>query len=238
MRKAIFRFCFLLLLALQLPAYATGQAPDRLLIDGEMHMLDTNPLAPYLAGLGERRPRFDAPTSALWRGYVATWELREGRLLLKAVDGFRKAPAGAEDAGAGKKTPFLGFVGFDAMAELFPQGGEVFADWYTGALVVPLGEPVEYAHMGYETTYARYIVSLVHAGVEVRRHRLSLDEFSEYRRRKFEAFRQTDAYRAEVERIRGRGGTMTERNIEDHIRQVLAERYMAIVDPSIDGQAP
>ena len=35
---------------------------------------------------------------------------------------------------------------------------EVLADWYTGVLVIPRGRQVSYVHMGYGSTYERYVL--------------------------------------------------------------------------------
>ena len=66
----------------------TAQETDLILIDGVQHNLFTNPLDAYR----ERYRRDiillqDHPNTACWRGYVAEWEIDEGRLFLLKVVG-------------------------------------------------------------------------------------------------------------------------------------------------------
>ena len=204
------------------PARATAQMSDLILVDGTEYALTTNPLGRYLERLGREAPRFDPPHTALWRGYVASWELVGGRLLLRKVEGYRHNPAPDDNDDTDD-----GVLVVDGMAELFPGPGRVIASWYTGALVIPDGKLVEYVHMGYGSTYERYIVSIVRQGVEVERHALSLPEFEAYRDAKFEAFRQTEAYRRAFEESKARGG-MSDAQIERFIRAFAAERYLSV----------
>lgn len=62
-------------------AFATTQVSDLIVINGQPQPLDSLPLEQYY-GPGQPRPRFKAPNTATWRGYVATWALDGGRLYL------------------------------------------------------------------------------------------------------------------------------------------------------------
>jgi hypothetical protein len=67
----------------------TGQAADRIIIDGRRHTMLTFPLDMYRE---EHRPDmvfFQAsPNTGCWRGYVAEWEIDDGKLFLLNVDGY------------------------------------------------------------------------------------------------------------------------------------------------------
>ena len=66
----------------------TAQATDLILIDGVQHNLFTNPLDAYRERY--RRDMIflqDHPNTACWRGYVAEWEIDDGRLFLLKVVG-------------------------------------------------------------------------------------------------------------------------------------------------------
>ena len=65
-------------------ALATTQFSEILYLNGQKHSLDTLPLEPYY-GPGNPRPKFRAPNTATWRGYIATWEIDRGVLYLKAI---------------------------------------------------------------------------------------------------------------------------------------------------------
>src|SRR5690242_1100248 len=70
--------------------FATGQEPDRLVYQGKVRDLFTNPLEDYYKSNPEKRPDFMVKPlisdTGNWRGYVATWELSDGKLFLIKLD--------------------------------------------------------------------------------------------------------------------------------------------------------
>jgi len=110
----------------------TAQAAEKILIDGEEFMLLCEPFEKYLE---EKKLKFDVPNTACWRGYIATWELRDKELYL------------------------IGFMGKMTGKEvdlnyLFPNTAFVKADWFTGTLRIPIGEMIHYVHGGYASVYS------------------------------------------------------------------------------------
>jgi len=81
-----------------------------------------------------------ALSTACWRHYLGTWEIREGRLFLVQLRGLWKLE-GAEP---------------------------LFADWFTGVLKVPQGQMLQYAHFGFETVYEQDLFIEIENGVVVR----------------------------------------------------------------------
>ena len=74
-----------------LATQATPQVPDKLLYEGKGYELFANPLESYYVGK-RRRPNFyenqdpKSISTALWRGYVATWEIQADILYLVEID--------------------------------------------------------------------------------------------------------------------------------------------------------
>lgn len=62
-------------------ANATNQAMDRVAIDGENYYFIETPMSGYWS---EARPvpQFDPDSTANWKAYTATWEIRDGKLWL------------------------------------------------------------------------------------------------------------------------------------------------------------
>jgi hypothetical protein len=124
-------------------ALATTQFPDILYLDGQKHSLDSLPLEPYY-GPGNPRPKFHAPNTATWRGYIATWEIDRGLLYLKAIRAWTDQ----------------GQVGLEA---LFPgQKGPVPATWFNGKLKVPQGKILEVSVP--HPIYEKYLMITVEKG--------------------------------------------------------------------------
>ena len=115
----------------------TAQFAEELLYEGEQTSMCSTPLADYFAA-GGRKPEFRRENTALWRGYVGSWEVVDGRLYLVGLRGTL-------------------IDGTEAHLEsVFPgQHERVFADWFSGTVRIPQGRQVKYVHMGFLSTWER-----------------------------------------------------------------------------------
>lgn len=129
----------------------TAQFGERLHYDGREMSMFTHPLGDYFAlggvnpGFGQEWP-FDC--TALWRGYIGTWEIVDGRLYLTAID---VLPGSRMKANL--ETVFPGYP------------DRVFAHWYSGTLRVPQGKVLKYVHMGHQSTFESDMLIDVERGV-------------------------------------------------------------------------
>lgn len=80
-------------------------------------------------------------STACWRRYLGTWELRDGHLYLVALEG-RYALTG---------------------------DGPLAADWFTGVLRVQQGEMLHYVHMGFGSVFERELHIRIERGRETGR---------------------------------------------------------------------
>ena len=78
-------------------------------------------------------------STACWRGYIGTWEIKDGRLYL------------------------AGLIGRCEMIGDEP----IFAEWVSGWLRIPRGEMLRYVHMGFESVYERELHLRLEGGVVV-----------------------------------------------------------------------
>ena len=125
----------------------TAQFSERLHYNGKDLSMCTNPLSDYFA-MGGVNPGFEFTCTALWRGYVGSWEIVDGRLYLIGISGTLK---GGEEA---------------ALITMFPDFPDrVFAHWYSGTIRVPLGKELEYVHMGYGSTFERDLLMDMERGI-------------------------------------------------------------------------
>ncbi|MCO4322725.1 hypothetical protein [Aliidiomarina quisquiliarum] len=210
---------FLLAVSLMLPgvAFATAQVPDTIRIDGEEHYLNTNPLSAHLESVRWEHPENIVISSANWRGYIASWEVKDEQLLLIEVT----VLLGGADRGD--------YVKKSILAELFPSSpAGVPANWYSGALIVPQGEITNYVHMGYDSSYESYKVIRVDAGRVTEHLRLSSDEFEQYKDEKFEEFTETDEFKESLDRLRKEADGMTEEQIIGFMKSFFTERYLSL----------
>lgn len=120
----------------------TAQIPDILNHRGTTLDLCHDVLRSYLGRLRkDRRPAFYAASTACWRGYVATWEIRDGVLHLVGLDGTVATPQGFAPI---------------TLAEAFPWAGEtIAATWYSGEVRCPEGRLRCYVHHAFASEYER-----------------------------------------------------------------------------------
>lgn len=113
----------------------TAQFAERLHYQGEDVAMCTNPLYDYFA-MGGIEPRFEVNCTALWRGYVGSWEIVDNRLYLIKLSGTLEDGADA------------------SLATLFPAFPDrVFAHWYSSTIRIPQGRQLEYVHAGYGSIF-------------------------------------------------------------------------------------
>ena len=117
----------------------TAQLHEKLRYHGQTLNLATEPLKDYFELAGIKPPR--GMCTALWRGYVGTWEIVGDRLYLTKMD-----------------SPYGQTITMEQLFPGFPD--RVFAHWYTGTLVIHTGDCVEYEHGGFGGVYEkRYEIS-------------------------------------------------------------------------------
>nr|WKN35703.1 hypothetical protein K4G66_25370 [Tunicatimonas sp. TK19036] len=124
--------------------FATGQAGDILIWNGDTLTMFSNPLE-YLPNVDSLRTKLfgdkeGGMTTACWRGYIAEWHILDEELYLTNIF----SCSYWEDS-----------IKAD-LAQLFEQeyiNDKVKAHWVTGKVLVPKGELIHYIHSGYESIY-------------------------------------------------------------------------------------
>ncbi len=122
----------------------TAQIHERLIFEGQPASMTAFPNIPVgheriHINSDEEARQSTAPvfSTACWRGYVGSWEIKEGRLYLTAIEGRFK------------------LLGDEAL----------WADWFSGTLVVPRGKMLQYVHMGFESVYEEQLLIRVEKGL-------------------------------------------------------------------------
>jgi hypothetical protein len=123
----------------------TAQVHERLILDGKHTTMTCCPPVrfahPRLVIAIHKKPDLIIGSSACWRGYVGSWELKQGKLYLIGVRGHFE----------------------------ISDGQPIFAEWVTGVLRVPQGRQLMYVHMGFESVYAKDLYIQIVNGVETKR---------------------------------------------------------------------
>jgi hypothetical protein len=120
---------------------------DKIAYEGQDYWLAAVPLETYFTANPGLRPQFSGFNTACMRGYIARWEIRDGRLFLTGMEMVRPTDA--------------------TFASLFPGKEEegVFADWVSGELTCPYGGLVKYRHAGFARTLEHEMILSIENGV-------------------------------------------------------------------------
>jgi hypothetical protein len=169
-------------------AFSTAQYPDKIIFEGKEYNLNTNPLEEYFEKNPNKRPKSEITSSALWRGYIATFEIKDNILLLKDI----KIPQSAENWKS-------------IISEIFPNQTNIKIDWFSGLLVLPFGKRVNYVHMGYGSTFESYYLLEFENGNFKRKIKLNSEEYEIYREDQFTEFKKTEEYKKLVLEIKKEG---------------------------------
>lgn len=166
--------------------YATAQYPDKIIYNGKEYGLHSNPLEAYFEKNPDKRPKGGIMSTALWRGYVATFEVKDNQLFLKDIE--------IQYHDTTSKEPYP-YKWRSVIAEVFPDQKSIKIDWLTGLLVIPHGKLVNYVHMGYGSTYKNYILLEIDKGDLKQERHFKYKEYEKFRERQFQAFKQTEEYK-------------------------------------------
>lgn len=172
-------------------AHATAQRADRIELDGTIHRLTVNPLETWLEAHPDVRiTRLPGQPdlgvcSGNWRGYLATFTVVGGQLMLDRV-----VLDACTDGDPDART--------DLVPLLFGGRDAVPVEWFSGVLVVPTGELVRYVHMGYGSLYSEYRLFRVERGRVLEEARMDDDRYERYRAAQFRLWQQSDDYREQL----------------------------------------
>ncbi len=120
----------------------TAQIPEILRHRGMTLTMAAQPLYPYLVKRTKiRRPDFTPTTTACHRGYVGTWEIRDGCLYLAEIDGVMRTEGGFAKA---------------TLATAMPWAKDGLpATWVSGKIRCPEGHLQNYVHQAFQSSYQR-----------------------------------------------------------------------------------
>jgi hypothetical protein len=163
---------------------ATPQIPDVLVYKGAEYPIHNDPLADYFKRYPERKPESDWVCSALWRGYVATFEIVDGSLVLKDI---------VADA-CNTPKPVL--------EKVVPDRKRLVIDWYTGILISMHGRnDADPYGLKWLESAEKYSLFEIDAGRLGGVKHLDNSGFHNFRRRQFAAYKETAEYKQELKKL-------------------------------------
>lgn len=125
----------------------TKQLNEILFYNGHKYILYSEPLRKYLKK-SKTKPNFRFLGSNCWRGYLATWSIDDNKLFLVAIDA--EHPDGTKVK----------------LSDIFLlDEKKVFAVWFTGELILPLGNILHFSPTMCFNYYERYMILTIKQGI-------------------------------------------------------------------------
>ena len=203
----------ILLICFNLTVFGTAQTPDKIIYNGKEYRLHSNPMESYFEKYPDKRPQGEVRMTSLWRGYIATFEIKDNQLYLKDIEIEMSDPT--------EEKPYN--TKWESVKnEIFPDQDIVKIDWLTGFLVLPEGKVVNYVHMGYASTYENYVLLEFENGNLKGEKQFGHEEYEKFKDKQFEAFKKTDEYRELKEDLKKKGGN-SDKFVEDFLRIFVIE---------------
>lgn len=181
-----------------LTTFATAQYPDKIIFDGKEYSLHSNPLESYFEKNPDKRPKGGVMSTALWRGYVATFEIRDSQLFVKDIQIEYWDTTNKKSHDTKWKS---------VLTEVFGEQKDIKVDWLTGLLVLPYGKLVNYVHMGYGSTYEKYFLLEISKGDYVKSKKFDYKDYEKFKDKQFEAYKQTEEYKETKAKLKKDGST-------------------------------
>lgn len=136
----------------------TAQVHENLILNGKMTSMNFCPPIlnspeiitelsqdEFYKGIEEGKIDDITSSTACWRGYIGTWEIKDGKFFLNDVTGCIRLA---------KKEP-------------------IWATWFTGVLRIPQVEELHYVHMGFGSLYEKELHIKIEEGVVKKQRTIS-----------------------------------------------------------------
>jgi hypothetical protein len=179
MRNELKTIFFLLLSFVFTNANATGQYPDKIVIDGKEYSIRNNPLEPYFEKYPERKPKTNIMSSALHRGYIATFTLIDKRLYLIDI----KINVEKKDSEKRWETEMV-----SVFKKVFPDEDKILMDLYSGILIVHLNLEASFEDIN------RLLIEFQN-GTEKERRTYDNEKYKQFMDEQFELYKKTEEYK-------------------------------------------
>lgn len=188
MKKNIFLLVFTILVNKSL---ATEQIPDYFIIDGIKNTILFNyPLEEFFKKYPKKRPENKIGSTALYRGYVATFELKGDEIYIVDVKIEKKE----------EKDGKIIYEWISVFNDVFENSKQIKADWINGLMVTENGMNLFLYNKNYQHNYKYYSVSEFYNVLELKNGKLekfrkfNYREYEVFKERQYQAFVKTNSY--------------------------------------------
>jgi len=176
----------ILFVFVNLAVFGTTQTPDILIYKGKEYRLLNYLMETYFAKYPDKRPECEIISTGLYRGYIATFEIKDNQLFLKEIVIMDDKKDERGKTVSGWKS---------VLNEIFPNQEYIKVDWITGLLEVVSGEMDDWIKIWSTSDFDYYIVLEVDEGNLNKEKWFERKEYEIFKENQFQAFKETDEYR-------------------------------------------
>ena len=197
---------------------ATGQMPDWVIYNGKYYRLYSVPLETYFDKYPAKKPSSATVSSALHRGYIATFNISNAVMTVKDIQ--IETMEKNEDG----NTNF----GFKSEMNKFVQsGGSKEMGWFSGILVLPHGDFI--ANIG----YSNFILLEIANGTLTREKIFSAEQHKAFKAEQYKKLKKSDFYKQAFDKL-------AEQGISPEYRDGFIQRNILSVIPKFidEGNLP
>ena len=163
---------------------ATVQRKDSVIYNGYSYHVDYDLMYDYFAINPQKQPNLECSSTALSRGYIATFKIIKNEILLKNITILVKKQ-GYEDC---TETTWKSIIN-----EVFPGQEKVKVIWYTGLLVLPY-HFISRTDAMYSSIYERYTIFEIEKGDIIKERALNTEQFTIFKEKLYQCFKETEEY--------------------------------------------
>jgi len=174
-----------LILLLATKVLATQQCCDTIIFKGHSYPVQLNLLEHYFDENPKRKPKIECSSTALWRGYIATFEIKDNRFCLKDIKKEVKK-RGCKDCSER--------IWKSVTNKVFQGKSKVKASWFTGLIVLPY-KFISRTDMAYSDVYERYTIFEIDKGDIKKEKVLNYKQYITFKEKQFQTFKKTDEYK-------------------------------------------
>ena len=190
----------------------TAQYPDKIKFNGIEYSLNSNPLEQYFEKHPGKRPKGEIMSTALWRGYVAHFEIIDKQLFVTDI----KIQVRDKNSENNSKIKWI-----SVYKEVFPNTEKTKVDWYSSILILPYGKLISYVHLAYGSTYSNYWLIEIENGYSNEARNYNYKEYTKFKKRQFLAFKKTKKYKHLFNELND--DNTDDESVEDFIYQYITE---------------
>ncbi len=210
------------LIVASVKASATRQTPDKVIYHGKEYSLEINPLEDYFFR-NPGRPKGGIISTGLWRGYIATFEIRDSQLFLKDIQ-IQVIDSLDKDGNNVYKLKSV-------LNEVFPNRKEIKIDWLNRVLVLQYGEFIKFDWQ-LNPVQENCILLEIEKGDLKKTKNLKFAEFDEFVEIQFSLLKKTADYEKAKTKVMNFYNVvwMNEQNVDRAIREYFFEYIPKILE--------